>query len=326
MVDSIVDSIVDQYPMETLSFDNLPQDSPVSYLDYGGILSHIGELVRQKRKENRDQQRDYLIKKINNTNLGILIDTIKMEAEDLESYRAKQWLKGPSSKANYLKFFQSHDISLKYLEDMYMLQSKGKPVIEVNALIKIKENRYSDAVYGVVVEVHHSNVKYVSVNKYMNPASTIWNGSYISYINKMNIWKCDVVGKFTNKNWKEYDNILQKYDLNMKCREEFWKNHPVLRYINKPYGYYDRRYDVLNGKLPTRMWRGQKHIWNIFEGCIKKAKKDRWIYFCKVRKISLIEENPNISENELLPLISSEWKNMSNDKKNEYYILDLENQ
>ena len=142
----------------------------------------------------------------------------------------------------------------------------------------------------------------------------------------MNIWKCDVVGKFTNKNWKEYDNILQKYDLNMKCREEFWNNHPVLRYINKPYGYYDRRYDVLNGKLPIRMWTGQKHIWNIFEGCIKKAKKDRWIYFCKVRKISLIEENPNISENELLPLISSEWKNMSNDKKNEYYILDLENQ
>ena len=181
MVDSIIDSIVDQYPMETLSFDNLPQDSPVSYLDYGGILSQIGELVKEKRKENRDQQRDYLIKKINNTNLGILIDTIKMEAEDLESYRAKQWLKGPSSKANYLKFFQSHDISLKYLEDMYMLQSKGKPVIEVNALIKIKKNRYSDAVYGVVVEVHHSNVKYVSVNKYMNPASTIWNGSYISY-------------------------------------------------------------------------------------------------------------------------------------------------
>ena len=76
---------------------------------------------------------------------------------------------------------------------------------------------------------------------------------------------------------------------------------------------------VNNGKLPIRMWPGQTHIWNIFEGCIKKAKKDRWIYFCKVRKISLIEENPNISENELLPLISSEWKNMSNDDKNEYY-------
>ena len=137
----IVDeSIVDYYPMETLSFDNLPQDSPISCLDYGGVLSQIGELVRQKRKENREQRRDYLIKNINNVNLGILVDKIKMEAQHLESYRAKQWNKGPSNKANYKKFFQSHDISLKYLEDMYEVQSKGKPVIELNTLIKIKKD------------------------------------------------------------------------------------------------------------------------------------------------------------------------------------------
>ena len=45
----IVDSIVDQYPIETLSFDNLPQESPVAHLDYGGILSQIGELVKKKQ-------------------------------------------------------------------------------------------------------------------------------------------------------------------------------------------------------------------------------------------------------------------------------------
>ena len=147
----IVGTIVDQYPMETLSFDNLSQDSPISYLDYGGILSQIGELVRQKRKENREQRRDYLIKKINNINLGILIDKIKLEAQHLESYRAKEWNKGPSTKTNYKKFFQSHDISLKYLEDMYEVQSKGKPVIELNTLIKIKSNSYTDAEYGETV-------------------------------------------------------------------------------------------------------------------------------------------------------------------------------
>ena len=311
--------VIDKYPMETLSFDNLPQDSPVSYLDYGGILSHIGELVRQKRKEKRDQRRDYLIKKINNVNLGILVDKIKMEAQHLESYVQKEWNKGPSTKTNYKKFFQSHDISLKYLEDMYMLQSKGKPEIKINSLIKIKENSYSDAEYGVVVDVYQSNISYVSVNKYMKPTSATWDGSYILYNKKINVWKCEVIGEFTRENWKAYNSIIRKYERNMKCRKEFWKNHPVLRYVNIPYGYYDRRYDVLNGKLPICMWSGQTHIWNIFEGCIKKAKKDRWIYFCKVRKISLIEENPNISENELLPLISSEWKNMSNDDKNEYY-------
>ena len=96
--------IVDRYPMETLSFDNLPQDSPISCLDYGGVLSQIGELVRQKRKENREQRRDYLIKKINNVNLGILVDKIKMEAQHLESYVSKEWNKGPSTKTNYRSF------------------------------------------------------------------------------------------------------------------------------------------------------------------------------------------------------------------------------
>ncbi|MDA7663668.1 hypothetical protein N8569_00035 [bacterium] len=123
----MVDSITDQYPMETASFDILPQDSPISHLDYGGILSQIGEHVRQKRKENRVQRRDYLIKNINNVNLGIIIDKIKSEAQHLESYREKEWNKGPFNKENYRKFFISHDISLKYLEDMYIVQSKSPP-------------------------------------------------------------------------------------------------------------------------------------------------------------------------------------------------------
>lgn len=322
----MVDSITDQYPMETLSFHNLPQESPVSYLDYGGILSQIGELVKKKRKEKHNQRCDYLIHKINNVNLSILVDKIKKEAQHLESYVPKEWLKGPSNKTNYKKFFQSHDISLEYLEDMYELQCKSRPIVELNTLIKIKKDSYTDAEYGVVIKQNNKNiVEYIPVNKYMLPASINWNGTYITNHSKMNVWKCEVVGEFTLENWNAYYSIVRKYERNMKCRKEFWKNHPVLRYVNIPYGYYDRRYDVLNGKLPIRMWPGQTHIWNIFEGCIKKAKKDRWIYFCKVRKISLIEENPNISENELLPLISSEWKNMSNDDKNEYYILELEN-
>jgi len=119
--------IIDQYPMETLSFNNLPQDSPISCLDYGGILSQIGELVKKKRREKHNQRRDFLIKKINNVNLGILVDKIKTEAQHLESYVPKEWNKGPSTKTNYKKFFQSHDISLKYLEDMYIVQSKSPP-------------------------------------------------------------------------------------------------------------------------------------------------------------------------------------------------------
>ena len=265
----IVGTIVDQYPMETLSFDNLSQDSPISYLDYGGILSQIGELVRQKRKENREQRRDYLIKKINNINLGILIDKIKLEAQHLESYRAKEWNKGPSTKTNYKKFFQSHDISLKYLEDMYEVQSKGKPVIELNTLIKIKSNSYTDAEYGVVVEkINKDTVKYVSLNKDMSPAMYKYSGIYFTYHSKMNVWKCEVVGEFTPDNWTAYSHAINDYNRNMNLRKEYWKNHPVLSGLNIPYQYYDPRIDVMNGELPTRMWPGHRQIWHIFKDCI----------------------------------------------------------
>jgi len=265
----IVDSITDQYPMETASFDNLPQDSPLVHMDYGGILSQIGELVKEKRKENRDQRRDFLIKKINNVNLGIIVDKIKMEAQLLESYRPKQWTKGPSSKANYKKFFQSHDISLKYLEDMYIVQSKGKPVIELNTLIKIKNDSYTDTEYGVVVEcIGKNTVNYVSLNKDMLPAMYKWSGNYYTHHNKMNVWKCEVVGEFTPDNWTAYRRAIVDYNRNMKCRKEYWKNHPVLSGLNIPHGYYDMRFDVMNGELPTRRLPGHWQIWYIFKGCI----------------------------------------------------------
>ena len=265
----IVEQIVDQYPMETLSFDNLPQDSPVSYLDYGGILSQIGELVRQKRKENRDKLLSFLIKKINNVNLGILVDKIKIEAQQLESYRPKQWNKGPSTKTNYKKFFQSHDISLKYLEDMYEVQSKGKPIVELNTLIKIKKDSYTDAEYGVVVEkINKDTVEYVSVNKDMLPAMNKWGGYYYTYHRKINVWKCDIVGKFTPDNSAAYIHAINDYNRNMNLRKDFWKNHPVLSGLNIPHGYYDMRIDVLNGELPTRMWPGHRQIWHIFKNCI----------------------------------------------------------
>ena len=261
--------IIDLYPMETKSFDALPQDSPLLHLNYGGILTTIFEYVKEERRKNRDERREFLIKKINNINLGVIINDIKIEAKSLKSYRSKQWNKGPVSKANYLKFFESHDISLKYLEDMYELQSKGVPNIKKNSLIKIKGGWNTDAEYGVVVkQISKSTIEYVSVNKDMLPASGVWNGLYISHRSKMNVWKCDVVGKFTNDNWKTLNSVLHKYNHDMKCRTEFWNNHRVLSSLNIPWGYYDRRYDIMNGVLPTYIANYQKPTWDIFKGCI----------------------------------------------------------
>tara|TARA_B100001287_G_scaffold13015_1_gene9756 strand:+ start:577 stop:1425 length:849 start_codon:yes stop_codon:yes gene_type:complete len=268
----MVDSITDWYPMETASFDNLPQESPISYLDYGGTLTQIGELVKEKRKENRVKRREFLIKKINIVNLDILVDKIQEEAEDLESYRAKQWKIFSITKANVLKFFLSHDIPLQYLEDMYILQSKGMPVVKKKSLIEIKRHKMKTE-YGVVVKERQkgkSIVEYIIVDKNLQP--TYYDLEY----HKINIWKCKVVGEFTEENWEIYNRLVAKYNKDMRHRSEYWNNHPVLSSHNTPYGYYDQGYDVMNGDVPLsetyscldKKYINDRPIWKIFKGCI----------------------------------------------------------
>jgi hypothetical protein len=261
---------IDRYPNETKSFDALPQDSPLQHLDYGGMLTMIGNHVQQERAKNRIERREFLIKKINNVNLDVTVNKIKEEAKGLKSYVPKEWNKGSQTKKNFLKFFESHDIPLQFLEDMYEVQSKGRPFVKKNSLIKIKGNYYTDAEYGVVIEVIDKNtVKYIHVNKDLLPITTKWNGAYMTYPNgAMNVWKCEVIGEFSAADWKAYYCAICKYNRDIKCREEFWNNHPVLNTLNIPYGFYNRYFDIMNGELPTHIWYRQKPTWDIFKRCI----------------------------------------------------------
>ena len=261
---------IDCYPNETKSFDALPQDSPLQHLDYGGMLTMISNHVQQERAQNRIERREFLIKKINNVNLDVTINKIKEEAKCLKSYVPKQWNKGQVSKANFKNFFESHDIPLQYLEDMYDIQSKGLPVVKKNSLIKIKGNYYTDAEYGVVVEVIDKNtVKYLHVNKDLLPTTAKWSGYMQKWpMNYVNVWKCEVIGKFSAADSKAYYCAIRKFNQDMRCREEFWKNHQVLNTLSIPHGFYNRYFDIMNGELPTRIWHQQKPIWDIFKGCI----------------------------------------------------------
>ena len=102
----------------------------------------------------------------------------------------------------------------------------------------------------------------------MLPAMYKWSGNYYTHSSKINVWKCDIVGEFTPDNWAAYTHAIDDYNRNMKCRKEFWKNHPVLSGLNIPHGYYDMRFDVMNGELPSRRLPGHRQIWYIFKNCI----------------------------------------------------------
>ena len=271
MINELVKDMVEagvHYGHQTKKWN--PKMKPYLMKDKGGI--YIIDLV--KTVQCLDKASDFLAK-LAGKNKKILFVGCKRQAQDAvreaaeatgQYYVNYRWLGGTLTN---LTTIRNSVKRLKYLEDMYMLQSKGKPIVELNTLIKIKSNSYTDAEYGVVIEcIGKNTVKYVSVNKDMLPAMSKWGGNYYTYHSKMNVWKCDIVGEFTPDNSAAYMHAINDYNRNMNLRKEFWKNHPVLSGLNIPYQYYDMRIDVMNGELPTRMWSGHRQIWHIFKGCI----------------------------------------------------------
>ena len=206
------------------------------------------------------------LNKINIVNLSTVLDEI-----EFKSKKKKDYEQYPYTKADYLKFFLSHDIPLQYLEDMYEIQSKGMPVVKKNDLIEL-ENHYSFAKYGVVIEERQkrkSKVKFIPLDKNLQPMYHI--SEY-----DINIWSSKVVCEFTEENWEIYNRLVAKYNKDKKHRTEYWYNHPVLSSHIIPYGYYNRGYDVMNGDVPlseTYSCLNQKYIndrptWIIFKNCI----------------------------------------------------------
>ena len=54
----------DPYPQETLSFNSLPEGCPVKFLDYGLMTEQIQNKVIVSRNENRNKEKDVLVKKL----------------------------------------------------------------------------------------------------------------------------------------------------------------------------------------------------------------------------------------------------------------------
>jgi len=267
----------DLYPLETGSFNALPRDSPLLHLDYGGILTTISEHVRDERKKTRDQRREFLIMKINNINLNTLVRDIQVEAKLLESYVRKEWTKGPVNKKNLFKFFESHDISLKYLEDVYSVQCKGAPTVNYLDIIKL-----SDDSYGLVTNTNYkTSIKYVSIvedgNDFYMPYRCRFNDGYTTYPHSINVWKCNVVSHMTHANLLKYNEVINDYNKEMALRRKFWFENPTLNAYQSPYEYFHYKYDVMNGEIPPPSIYNHREneLWNLFKWCIDEEIRKR---------------------------------------------------
>ena len=159
----------DPYPDETESFASLPEDSPLHHLCYGIITEKITDLVAEKRRKKQKADREFYIRKINNTLLKELQrsfetpescnvrPTIRWEDpmdRALAHEALRSWLKYGSNKMQMLDWFTKNKIPLVYLEELYRMQTKGPPELVKNDYIRVNNH------YGRVVGVKGRTIKY----------------------------------------------------------------------------------------------------------------------------------------------------------------------
>ena len=277
--------IKDFYPDETKSFNNLPNNSPLQFLSYGGILTDISDRVKVIRKTKRNERRKSLIKKINNINLEILIRHIQGEAKKLPNYKSRQWSKGGTNKKIYEKFFEKNDISLKYLEDVYLKQLIGPIKLEIGDHISIDNTTYGK--YGIVIKVSSKHIQYQCCGEKIINGNTLvpdfenykyetW-GSANTYPYTVSIWKCTKIGSDTPE-------IIQKRNKNYFVKKDefirrnlFWRNYikPLSNTIRMPYNYYSYDFDLFKGERPKYIPVDEEYVWDIITN---KLNNSKWPY------------------------------------------------
>ena len=213
----------DIYPNETLSFNNLPKHSPLIHLCYGGILTTISDIVKNLRNKKRRQRLKLLNRRLKEGNILAVYKEILEDAKLLKNYDPEYWIcKKKIDKSNFFNYIMDHNISLKYLEDVYSKQCIGYPVYHIGDIIKIKKgcaNNYEDFYGFVIEEYNHNNfnmtdsIYYYKIN---NDFSAYKDNTTIplkKYI--VNIWQCEVINSDTENNINLFN---QK--INEACKEK----------------------------------------------------------------------------------------------------------
>ena len=110
----------DPFPQETLSFNALPEDCPVKFLDYGIMTEQVQNKVIVSRNEHRNKEKDVLVKKLQLRHLkDCLYELDRLGRLDpsnavIDLFK-KKYLVG--SKKKMIKFLDSNFVPLVYLEE-----------------------------------------------------------------------------------------------------------------------------------------------------------------------------------------------------------------
>lgn len=270
-------------------FNELNKDNVLNLLPYGGILSHISDLVKDKRKEIRDNKIKYYIRILTQLNLKMLIYNIKEDAKNLENYHHENWRIGNQTKRGRFTFFTNNDISIKYLEEAYEKQiKKDYDIFTRNDLVYIMKPNNTinkcEKYPGIVISVEKSYINVILVqaiykDKNLNTFTPIWDKFKRYYeINqpikkKVHVSLCKKVGIKTDE---IFNNTIKLININNKeliKRKKFWKEK-IVPILGKW-----QEWNALNHvkHIVHRAW--YLNYNNIWEGEIPKYYDDYSIYY-----------------------------------------------
>ena len=234
-------TMYDPFPQETLSFNALPEDCPVKFLDYGIMTEQIQNKVIVSRNEHRNKEKDVLVKKLQLRHLKeCLYELDRLGRLDpsnaiIDLFK-KKYLVG--SKKKMIKFLDSNFVPLVYLEEALDKQKRGHIQYEIGDRVRYKRN---DKVYmyGIISHIigSSSNKEYQVDNvkqlSYLNE-----NGIYKFYPNFSEIaysynkvphnkwvsgWDLEFMGKENEASIKLREKLEKDKEENIRIRGEVWK-------------------------------------------------------------------------------------------------------
>ena len=137
----------DPHPQETISFDALPEDCPLQFLEYGLMTEMIQDKVIVSRHKNRNVKKDALFKKLELRHLkDCLYELDRLGRLDpskanIDLFKKKSLV---SSKKKIKTYLDTNFVPLVYLEGALDKQKRGHIQYEIGDRVKYKRN---DKVY-----------------------------------------------------------------------------------------------------------------------------------------------------------------------------------
>ena len=223
---------------EALSFQAMPEDCPMHYLDFGLLTELILPLVKINRRDKREQRKEYLVKKTLNVILRQCIRELYNLSVLYPEYALihnRRWRSKVNNKNNIIKFIDTNKIPLIYFEEAYQKQLEGPPKLVENDWIKCNNE------YGVISNITGNSTVSVKLVRKMiyqekdisisSPMFHRWLRNYRNSIEvrDFSIWECQKIGHDTPEWIYLRNKLIKDYNENLEKRKELWEQiKPIL--------------------------------------------------------------------------------------------------